>query len=266
MVPNIVGLALSPFQASEGVEVPLVPVLVAVLAVLALFIISAGILRAPRPRGLPTERRKKRVEHATAEARPPPLPVAAPVYKKAPVTIELPQVPAKFPDVWGIREPLDIILRLSEPDLASHKSVPGFSLSIAGQPHVAVFLRGVTSIRKAFPQKGEPEIVVEYQAPGESLPRRTTRRVKVVDYREEIADVFHNFKQEASRAITPLREDATPWEIYDALTEAQQKLPRQLIRDIVSCFEEAKFSNHPVTRATYERMITALLQLERAEL
>ena len=70
----------------------------------------------------------------------------------------------------------------------------------------------------------------------------------------------------ARPVTTPLAHDATPWEIYDLISGANPKIPEGPLRQIVSSFEEAKFSNHPVTRITYEKMIRAILELERVEL
>lgn len=258
-------VAPAPLQSSPGVDIPVFPLLASLAGLVALAIVSLGALRMPRLRRRAPAPRKDR-----APPRPlskPPAPVAPPpavVYKKAPVGIEFPQIKPRFPDVWGVDEPVEIALRLSDGGLVGQKTIPGFRLTVDGEPIQAVFLRGQTALRRTFARKGEKEIVAELKVKNESSPRRTTRHLKIVDYREEIADVFENFKQEASRTITPLREDATAWEIYDLLTDANAKLPRQVVRDIVSCFEEAKFSNHPVTRATYERMIQALLHLEGA--
>lgn len=263
----VIAFSLLPQQVAEGREVPLVPVLVSLAGLVALAAVSLSALRLPRVRLPRREPRSARAKPAPAAppAAPAPAP-SAPVYKKAPATIELPPIKPDFPDVWGLGEALDVVVRLQERGPPGKKVVPGLTLSLAGQTIPLVFYNGVTSVRKSFPQKGEIELVVDYRAAGDGQPRRTTRRLRIVDYREEIAEVFHNFKQEAAKAITPLRDDATAWEIYETLTEASPKLPRQGVRDIVTCFEEAKFSNHPVTRATYERMINALLQLEQVEL
>jgi hypothetical protein len=182
------------------------------------------------------------------------------------VIIHLPQIKHDYPDVWGVGQPLEVILRVEDPNLQQARQIPGLTVHLNGETLQPIFTKGTAVLRRTFSTPGERTVTVELRMAGESQARRTTRTVKIVEYRTEIADVFTNFREEASRAIVPIREDATPWEIYDILTGANPRLPAQSLREIVSSFEEAKYSNHPVTRATYERMIGALLELERVEL
>lgn len=252
---------LTPLPVQEeksGVELPWFPALAALAGLLLCAVFAVNALRSARgPRVRPP-----RPAPLVKVAPPPPPPPVAPLYKKAPVHVGFPSIRPDYPDVWGQGELLEVEFRVEDAAWANQP----LTVHVAGEP-VVVQLRGGTGLlRRTFPTTGEREIRVEVKAKNENLPRRTSRVIKIVDYRLEIAEVFANFREEASRAITPIREDATPWEIYDLLTEANPKLPGDRLREIVGCFEEAKFSNHSVTRATYERMINALLQLERVEL
>lgn len=252
-------------MAEGGVEVPVLPVALAFTGLIAVAAISLSALRAPR-------RVSRPAVIASAPARAPapapaPTPVAvAPQYKRAPISLHFPAIRSDYPDVWGVREPFEILIRLEDKTLQPLRQVPGLTLQVDGATYTPVFTQGVATVRHTFPSLGEKPVQINLRVKNEPLPRRNQRPVKVVDYRTEIAEVFANFREEASRAITPIREDATPWEIYDLLTSANANLPADQLRDIVSSYEEAKFSNHPVTRATYERMIHALLELERVEL
>jgi hypothetical protein len=108
-------------------------------------------------------------------------------------------------------------------------------------------------------------VQLELKVRGEKQPRRTTRVLRIVDYREEIAELFAKFKEDASQALTPLRHDATAWEVHDALLDAKPDLSKTALREVVSSFEEAKFSNHAVGRPTYEKMVHALRELKLVE-
>lgn len=252
--------------SSHGVDVPWFPTLVA-LAGVGVFLLFT--IQAFRPGTL--QREVERPSPA-APAAPPAAPAAPtppptkPTYKRAPFSVHFPQIPAGYPDVWGVREAVDIVIRPDERALAASGAVRGVTVTVDGQPVTAAFQRGAVALRRVFPAAGEKTIAVEHHAPNEAQPRRTERVLKVVEYRAEIAEVFTNFREEASRTIVPIRPDATPWEIYDLITEASPKIPGARLREIITCFEEAKYSNHAVTRATYERMISALLELERLEL
>lgn len=247
--------------ATENYEFPVFPTIAALVgaAVLVLFLIQA--FRAPRT---------VQVAHTPA---PVPITIAAapqappqPQYKRAPFFVRIAGIPDEFPDVWGVNEPLEISIRAEDKSLQNYKNIPGLNVYIEGKPIPVAFNRGQASIRYTYRTTGEKVVMVELRLKNETLGRRAQGVLKIVDYRTEIAEVFANFREEASRAIVPIHHDATPWEIYDLISGANARIPEGPLRHIVSSFEEAKFSNHPVTRGTYERMIRAILELERVEL
>lgn len=249
-----------------AVEIPVFPALIFLFGAGVFFLFTVQAFR-----GGPRRVRRPRPSPAVVQAARVPAPVVAvpapPIqYRKAPVSLHFPAIKAEFPDVWGVAESIDIVVRLDDKALAAQRQVAGLKITVDGDAVSPLFTRGLATIRKAFPTAGERAIIADLAVQGETVPRRSQRTLRIVEYRTEIADVFTSFREEASRAITPIREDATPWEIFDILTSANTRLPSSVLREIVSSFEEAKYSNHPVTRATYERMINALLQLERVEL
>lgn len=262
------GVASTLRPLSEGVEIPVLPTLLALVG--AGFIVVFGlqalkpVQRAPRPRRAEAPAPKPK------EIRPPPPAAAAPEpevqFRKAPLSIHFPKIPSSYPDVWGVGEPVDIAVQLDDKKLHAQRDIPGLTVTIGDQEIKPQFSKGVWSYRHTFAEPREVPVVADLKVKGEDQPRRTKRVLKIVRYRQEITEVFHNFREEASRVIAPIREDATPWEIYDVLTEANPKLPGGRLREIISCFEEAKYSNHAVSRETYTRMIDALLQLENVEL
>lgn len=252
-----------------GVQVPIFPLIVAILGLVAIVVVSVGALRLPRlsarrraERPRPPKPAPKPVVHAPEPA--PPQPVT-PIYRKAPLSVHFPMIKPQHPDVWGIKEKATIALRVEDRGLLGQREIPGLSCQIDGTVVPFAFNRGQAAVERTFPNRGEVPIVVELKVKGERLPRRNTRILRIVEYREEIADLFAQFKDEASRTITPLRPDATPWEIYDALIGANARLSQVALRELVSSFEEAKFSNHPVDRDTYEKMLHALRVLRSSE-
>lgn len=247
------------------VDIPPLPAFAALVGAGLLVFFTVQTLRAgraPRPVRPVAPAPVAPIPAPTVKA---PVP-APPVFKRAPASIHFPQIKSEYPDVWGIGEPFDIVARVDDKALETARQIPGLTLSIDGEALQPVFQKGATTVRRVFPKLGEHTVTVEMRTAGEATPRRTTRTVKVVEYRAEIAEVFTHFREEAGRTITPIRHDATPWEIFDLLTGASARIPPNTLRQIVSSFEEAKYSNHRVTRATYERMIDALLDLERVEL
>lgn len=237
---------------ASGVEVPVVPAALTLIGALVFFVFAAQALRAPRQR-----RRRRR---PAAAPNPPPQPTPQPVeYKPAPFAIHFPGVPKHFPDVVGVGEPFEIVVSARQED----GNAPNPLITVGGDAAQASFRGGKASIRRTFQAPGDVLVRVEAKKKGETQPRRTDRTFRVVRYREEIANVFQNFRDEISRSLIPIREDATPWEIFDLVSDAAPQLPKQTLREVIACYEEAKYSNHPVTRDTYERIVRALLRLEQ---
>jgi hypothetical protein len=254
-----------------GVEFPLVPVLVALAGIGAVIFVSVGALRAPRFSRRTGEREPRRGERRPRE---PPLPTfieerpeasVAPVYKKAPISIMFPMIKPTMPDVWGVAEKAVIVFRAEDRGIVGQREVPGLTATVGDAVVPLVFYRGEARLERTFNRKSTINIVLELKVKGERQVRKTTRTLKIVDYREEIAEMFAEFKDEASKNWTPLRHDATAWEIYDSILDARPKVSQVALRECVSCFEEAKFSNHPVGRPTYEKMVHAMRILKAAE-
>lgn len=253
-----------PPSQPTGVEIPILPLLVAVGT---LFLLAAIVANAfLKPAAAAVRHRRKPKPKPEVKIQPPPEPPKEPVFKKAPAKIRFEPIPDGYPDVWGVDEAIQMRVRLTEKKLVGKANPDGLTVKVAGEPVDPSFQKGVARFQRTFKEKGEVPVTVEWKAPGEKLPRRTTRNLRIVDYREEIAEVFAKFKDEASRVIRPIPEDATPREVLDLLMDANPNLPEENLSTIVNSFEVAKFSNHPVDRADYERMIAALLELERVEI
>lgn len=257
-------LLQSPFPQSTGVEIPILPLLVAIGT---LFLLAAIVANAfLKPAAAAVKHRRKPKPKPEVKIQPPPEPPKEPVFKKAPAKIQFEPIPDGFPDVWGVDEAVQVRIRLTDKKLLGKANPDGLTVKVAGDPIDTNFQKGVARFQRTFKEKEEIPVTVELKVPGEKLPRRTTRNLRIVDYREEIAEVFAKFKEEASRVIRPIPEDATPREVLDLLMDANPDLPEDNLSTIVHSFEVAKFSNHPVEREDYERMIGALLELERVEI
>jgi hypothetical protein len=252
------------------VDVPVFPVLVALAGLAAVLFVSMGALRAPKFKPRRRFPELRRADRSKTPPTPTPVrdvepPTPAPVYKKAPILILFPMIKPTLPDVWGLGEKAVMIFRAEDRGLMGQRDIPGLTAAVGDQVVPLVFYRGEARLERAFDRAGSVLITLELRVKGEKQPRRTTRSLKIVDYREEIAELFAEFKDEASKDITPLRHDATAWEIYDSLLDARPQMSQVALREVVSCFEEAKFSNHPVGRPTYEKMVHGLRALKGPE-
>lgn len=248
----------------EGVAIPIFPLFLALVGLVAIVFVSIGALKLPTIRRNPSAPRPTASGITQTVAVPPP-PAPAPVYKKAPIQIHFPMIKSSMPDVWGVREKSVLIFKVEDRALVGPRELPGLTATIGGIVVPLVFYKGEARLERTFSQPDDVDVQVELKVKGEKLARRTTRVLRVVDYREEIAELFAKFKEDASKTITPLRHDATAWEVHDALLDAKPDMSKTALREVVSSFEEAKFSNHPVGRSTYEKMVGALRVLNITE-
>jgi hypothetical protein len=254
------GLPVSPLV----VDIPIFPLFVALVGLVAIVLVSIGALKLPKfPTRAPGARPKPTAAVASVEV--PVAPAPAPVYKKAPIQVHFPMIKSGFPDVWGVREKAIMIFRVEDRALATQRELPGLTATIGGNMVPLVFYKGEARLERTFNAPQDVVVQIELRVKGEKTPRRTTRVLRVVDYREEIAELFARFKDDASSKVTPIRHDATAWEVHDSLLDAKPDLSKAALRQVVSSFEEAKFSNHPVGRPTYEKMVGALRVLNIVE-
>lgn len=270
VVEEAAGLFLADFSLqqaggdAEGVGIPIFPLFLALIGLVAIVFVSIGALKLPK---FPTRQTtaRPRMPGAVATIEAPIAPAPAPVFKKAPVQVHFPMIKSGMPDVWGVREKAVMVFRVEDRALATTREIPGLTATIGGNTIPLVFYKGEARLERTFNSPEDVKVQVELKVKGESLPRRTTRVLSVVDYREEIAELFARFKEDASKKITPVRHDATAWEVHDSLLDAKPDLSKVALREVVSSFEEAKFSNHAVGRSTYEKMIGALRVLNIVE-
>jgi hypothetical protein len=80
------------------------------------------------------------------------------------------------------------------------------------------------------------------------------RLIKIADYREEIIRLFNSLLQRLQSQGIGVRLEATPREIQQRLLSARIEIDERLLDQIVGCFEEADYSQHPIVRHHYEVM------------
>lgn len=250
---------------AEGVAIPIFPLFLALIGLVAIVFVSVGALKLPKFPTRAGAAARPKVPGAVAAVEATIAPAPAPVFKKAPIQIHFPMIKQGMPDVWGVREKAVLIFRVEDRALSNAREVPGLTATIGGTTIPLVFYKGEARLERTFNLHEDVKVQVELKVKGETMPRRTTRVLRIVDYREEIAELFATFKDDASKKITPVRHDATAWEVHDSLLDAKPDLSKVALREVVSSFEEAKFSNHAVGRSTYEKMIGALRVLNIVE-
>src|SRR5687767_4547846 len=97
----------------EYVSIPIFPLCLAIIGLVAIVVVSIGALKLPRfPQRQTTSRPRMPGAVATIEA--PVAPAPAPVFKKAPIQVHFPMIKPGMPDVWGVREKAVMVFRVED--------------------------------------------------------------------------------------------------------------------------------------------------------
>ena len=176
------------------------------------------------------------------------------------VEILFPQIENPLPPVWGIGEPLTILSRALVEMPENHiKSSPQIK---ASDRALDIFTPGFSPIqlKYSFNTKGEIDINVHFGGDtGEKI--FGTRKIRIVDYREEIVKLFNRLVDSLSAQGIAVDRMMTAREIESQLKEKNPDIAVDVMQDIVRGFESANYSLQPVARNIYIDMYLAVGQI-----
>jgi hypothetical protein len=177
------------------------------------------------------------------------------------VEILFPQIENPLPPVWGIGESLTILSRalIATPE-NDIKSSPQIN---ASDRALAIFTPGFSPVQleHIFGRKGEIVINVHFGGDtGEKI--FGTRKIRIVDYREEIVVLFNRLIDSLSAQGIAVDRMMTAREIESQLKEKNPDIAADVMQDIVRGFESANYSLHPVARKIYIDMYLAVEKMQ----
>ena len=178
--------------------------------------------------------------------------ITAPVERKkakeGTLAIDFPQIREPLPDVWGIGDELHISCSIKD----GHHEVAAETIEIYLDKNllseVQVDESGKGDLAHTIQAKGE------YVVGGRLRKSKGERLIRIVDYREEIVNLFNSLLQRVQAGGTDIPSESTPREIQQRLLSAQTGINEKLLEQIMECFEEAEYSQHPMKRYHYEVM------------
>ena len=163
-----------------------------------------------------------------------------------------------LPDVWGIGEEVGVAAHLA--DSEGH-AIDAARVEVAvGEGGVALPLVtddvGVCVLQWTAQALGEHMVsALARQAGGAGAS--ATRSLRVVDFREEIVRLYNDFLVWAAERTPDIAEQSTPREVESIVVSAGLQLDQRSLDELISRFEEADYSEHPITRRQYEAMYRA---------
>ena len=184
----------------------------------------------------------------------------APVETRAPVSLEIDfaKPAADLPDVWGVGEVVDIKVQTAD----SHgDALAGVELevTVSGEDTAALVTGddGACALRLAADETGEYMVAVAFAGDEDHLPASASRSYRVVDYREEIVRLYNVFLDWARETTGIDIDQATPREVELMLVTRGTRVPQKSLDELISRFEEADYSEHPIARRHYASMYRA---------
>ena len=164
-----------------------------------------------------------------------------------------------LPDVWGIGEPVPVRIRLSTAD---NQPIPQASIDT----HVPGILPPGTLLTEgqgicAFVWDGNDQgqflVSASFADTPEYLSSSASRSFRVVEFRAEIVRLYNDFLEWSQVRVTGISDQATPREVESTLVTSGLPIDQRHLDEVISRFEEADYSEHPITRQQYESMYRA---------
>ncbi len=100
---------------------------------------------------------------------------------------------------------------------------------------------------------GEYTVSARFTGGDNYLDSSDSRGFRVVDFREEIVRLYNSFVEWAGERVPDL-SGRTPRELESILVVSGVSVNHRALHEIISRFEEADYSEHPITRRQYEAM------------
>ena len=195
------------------------------------------------------------VEERDVESEPEPGTLPEPVATRLDIIFAKPA--ADLPDVWAIGESVAISVRLTTDEGAG---IPRQSIRVSHPDGTALQLETDSSGGFAFDwtadSLGEFTVSAHFEADDFFLDSSDSRSLRIVDFREEIIDLYNQFVDWADEAIPGVR-GRTPREVEASLVRSGEPMDHRAVDEVVSRFEEADYSEHPIGRRQYESMYRA---------
>jgi hypothetical protein len=168
-----------------------------------------------------------------------------------------------MPDVWGKDDGLLIVFSVDgSPEMLAQYSLD-IEYGTGAADREALTAAGRATQMHIFHQTGVYNIqaVLVKEVRNGYLP--ASRMVRIVDYREEIVSLYNEMLaslESQDFSFTPrmtVREvEARLWQVYPALSSG-------ITNTLVTVFEEANYSLHPIARPAYEKMFRAVKEVEK---
>ena len=172
---------------------------------------------------------------------------------------------ADLPDVWGVGEEVAITLRAVDSEGMACAGTE-IGAAIAGE-HAETFVTGddgTFALRWPAAETGEYALFAQFSGDEDRLPANASRSLRVVEFQEEIVRLYNTFLGWARTSTGSALDQATPREVELLLVQRGLPVSQRSLDELITRFEEADYSEHPIARRHYESMFRAWLAVVEA--
>jgi hypothetical protein len=181
---------------------------------------------------------------------------------KARIDIKIHEIEDNLPLVWGVHEPFTFKIEIKSEQLKALYSIDVVGLEDTKKLRIE---DGASSEIAIYQNKGLKHISFIYEDLEEEVYAETLLIMHIVDYREEIVRQFNKDFREQLKRRDALNERLTAREMLNRISAEPDSIGIEALNRMVYNFEEATYSNHPITIDNYRDYMQSRNTLEVSE-
>ncbi len=168
------------------------------------------------------------------------------------------EIAGDLPEVWGIGEDVTLELRLTT---GEEEAVAGSEVEVIADGQqlqtMTTDANGTCVITHAWDWPADFVLSARFGGSDGLQPSVASMDLRVVEFREEIVRLYNDFVDWARTQVDGIYDQTTPHEIERTLVDEGSPVDEEALDELVSRFEEADYSEHPISRRHYEAMLRA---------
>ena len=182
-----------------------------------------------------------------------------PVETRLSTTLEMKfdKISQDLPNVWGVGEEVTLRFALADEE---RRAIADAAITVTvdgSDTQLATDQDGGCTLQRTGTETHDYAVSATYAGDEDYLPAESVQSFRVVDFREEIVRLYNAFLGWAGDTTGSALDQATPREVELLLVSRGVPVAQKSLDELISRFEEADYSEHPIGRRHYESMFRA---------
>jgi hypothetical protein len=178
--------------------------------------------------------------------------------------INFPDIRNPFPNLWGVGEKLRIRCCVRAPNGRIRKKAKERTLKLfvdGKNIGRSALLKESATFSQIFEKKGAYQLTAQLIDMSQTKTVTAETTLRVVDYREEIVDLYGAFLEFMNEESVEIRDEMTAREIESLLLNTG-RFDAIALQKATQCFEKTEYSSHSIERNDYEEIYLSLEELK----